>query len=89
MSVMDYTQERFAVRETAAVLGCSTFVIYSMFKGKIEGGLTVKQLEQVRSHISKKGFKPYKYKAEELDKIKMYIDSHPGEQQHIKEEPHE
>ena len=86
MNGIDNTQERFAVRETAHVLGCSTYVIYSMFKGKLKGGLTVKQLEQVRSHISKKGYKPYKYKPEELDKIKLYIDSHPGEQQHIKEE---
>lgn len=80
---MDSTTKKFAVRETAFVLGCSTFTIYSMFKGKIEGGLTEDQLEQVIRHLSGKGIKPYKYKTAELEKVKLYLNERPEAQQHM------
>ena len=51
---MDSTTKKFAVRETAFVLGCSTFTIYSMFKGQIEGGLTEDQLEKVKLYLNER-----------------------------------
>lgn len=82
---MRETPEKFAVRETALVLGCSPYVIYSKFKGQICGGLTEEQLDEVLAHLSKKGIRPYKYKTAELEKVKLYLDARPGAQQHIKE----
>lgn len=73
--------KRFAVRETAFVLGCSPYVIYSHFKGKVEGGLTQEQLDEIIRHLQKKGIKPYKYKTAELEKVKLYLNEQPEAQQ--------
>lgn len=78
-------EKRYKVRETAFALGISTFVIYSMFKGEIEGGLTEDQLRQVYEHINQKGFKPYRYNPEEVMRVKLWVNSQEGAQQHITE----
>ena len=72
---------KYAVRETAFVLGCSPYVIYSHFKGKVEGGLTQDQLDEIIRHLQKKGIKPYKYKTAELEKVKLYLNEQPEAQQ--------
>lgn len=77
----DTTETKFAVREAAFVLGCSTFLIYSMFKGKIKGGLTEDQLEEVIRHLQRQDIKPYKYKPAELEKVKLYLNERPEAQQ--------
>jgi len=74
---------KFAVREAAFVLGCSPYVIYSMFKGQVEGGLTPEQLDQVQAHLQSTGHKPYRYKTAELERIKLYLGSKPEAQQYI------
>lgn len=79
------TPEKFAVRETALVLGCSPYVIYSQLKGQVDGGLTAEQLDRIIEHLAKKGIKPYKYKTAELEKARLYTDAKAGQQQHIKE----
>lgn len=78
---MNNDTNKFAVRETAFVLGCSPYVIYSMFKGRIEGGLTEDQLEEVIRHLQRKDIKPYKYKTAELEKVKLYLNERPEAQQ--------
>lgn len=75
--------EKFKVREAAFVLGCSPYVIYSMFKGKIDGGLTEDQLDEVIRHLARKDIKPYKYKTAELEKVRIYLGSKPETQQLI------
>lgn len=75
--------QKFKVREAAYVLGCSPYVIYSMFKGKIDGGITEEQLDEIWLHLQSKGHKPYKYESAEVEKVKFYIAQKPGAQQFI------
>lgn len=75
--------QKFKVREAAYVLGCSPYVIYSMFKGKINGGITEEQLYEVWLHVQSKGHKPYKYESAEVERVKYYIAMKPGAQQFI------
>ena len=75
--------QKFKVREAAYVLGCSPYVIYSRFKGKIEDGITEEQLDEIWLHLQSKGHKPYKYETAEVEKVKFYIAQKPGAQQYI------
>lgn len=77
--------EKFKVREAAYVLGCSPYVIYSRYKGQIDGGITEEQLDDIWRHLQSKGHKPYKFERAEVERVKFYLASKPGAQQYIEE----
>ena len=77
--------EKFKVREAAYGLGCSPYVIYSRYKGQIDGGITEEQLDDIWQHLQSKGHKPYKFERAEVERVKFYLASKPGAQQFIEE----